>query len=248
VETKQAPYAPPSAVLKVIRHYADRDVPERVTLVNLVQIGVTEALAPRTYVALKFLGLLEEDGTTTGQFRALRYAKSDEYQEVFGAVLDAAYKDIINHVDIGEATDTDIANAFRPYSPCGQRNRMITLFVALAREAGWELHNVGPVVSSTPKPRSRPKPKATSQGKGQPSPNAVENAEARRESPLPTQQGVLFGVTEADLAALPETEFDTVWSALGLVARARARSLKALADMDQQASKRRATEDEPEGK
>lgn len=220
METRPAPYAPPSAVLKVIRHYADRDVPERVTLMNLVQIGVTEALAPRTLVALKFLGLLEDDGTTTERFRALRYAKSDEYQEVFGGVLDAAYKDILDHVDVGTATDTDIANAFRPYSPGGQRGRMITLFVALAREAGWQMASVGPTTTAGKAPRQRakatPKP-----------PKDKPTAQVIRPQGIPAPPpGLLFGVTEADIAALDEADFKAVWDALGTVARARARALQ----------------------
>jgi hypothetical protein len=232
VETKQAPYAPPSAVLKVIRHYADRDVPERVSLINLIQIGVTEALAPRTYVALKFLGLLEDDGTTTDRFKALRYAKTDEYQEVFGGVLDAAYKDIIDHVDIGSATDTDIANAFRPYSPGGQRSRMITLFVALAREAGWSLDNVGPTTTVAAKPKTRA---------ARPAKPIAKKQAAREDEPKidpPPTTGWRFGVTDADLAALPDGEFDAVWTALGKIAKARAQSLKAAQDMADAARKR----------
>lgn len=233
MEGKYAPYAPPSAVLKVIRHYADRDVPERVTLMNLMQIGVTEALAPRTMAALKFLGLLEDDGLTTDRFRALRFAKSDEYQEVFSGVLDVAYKDILDHVDVGTASDTDIANAFRPYSPGGQRTRMITLFVALAREAGWHIENVGPttVVGKAPS-KARPKPQ-TKPAKDRP-PAQVIRPEGIP-APLP---GLLIGVTEADVAELDDAEFKAVWDALGTVARARARSLKAAEAMRDQAAKR----------
>jgi uncharacterized protein DUF5343 len=192
-----------------------------VSLINLVQIGVTEALAPRTYVALKFLGLLEDDGTTTERFRALRYAKSDEYQEVFGRTLDAAYKDILDHVDVGEATDSDIANAFRPYSPGGQRDRMITLFVALAREAGWELRNVAPKVAQT---KPKPKPKVTRQAKaGKTGHITHRETQPERDPGSNPQNGFLFGVSDADIAALDEVEFAEVWAALGKVARARSR-------------------------
>ena len=37
------------------------------------------------------------------------------------------------------------------------------------------------------------------------------------------EAGLLFGVTEGDIAALAEDEFAEVWTALGKVARARAR-------------------------
>jgi len=41
--------------------------------------------------------------------------------------------------------------------------------------------------------------------------------------PAPSD-GLLFGVTVDDIAALPDEDFQTVWEALGKVARARARS------------------------
>lgn len=47
--------------------------------------------------------------------------------------------------------------------------------------------------------------------------------------------GVLFGVTEDDVAALDEAEFNEVWTALGKVARARARAKKQLRKEEQKA-------------
>lgn len=216
MESRFAPYAPPSAVLKVIRHYRDRDVPERVTNTNLLQLGVSEALVPRTMQALKFLQLLEDDGITTERFRAIRFAKDDEYQEVFARVLDEAYKDIFDHVEVGTATDTQIANAFRPYSPGGQRSRMVTLFLALCQEAG--LHVAVPPRVGTPRKKAEGRKPPTS-GKAERSKDGpkVNTSFAR------TSDDLLFGVTDDDVAALTDDEFASVWDALGKVARARAR-------------------------
>jgi hypothetical protein len=243
-----APYAPPSAVLAVIHHYKSKDVPASVTLTNLQQIGVTEALAPRTMNTLKFLGLVREDGTTTDAFRALRFATTDDYTKVLGSILEAAYKGVLDHVDLATAGDRELNNAFIPYSPGGQRPRMITLFQALAKEAGWSLA-VEPKPSSpraTPT-KSSPKPKA----KETPRSDAPAlSGEATRDR-LPEQNpsaGLRLSVTDADLDALSETDFDTVWSALGLLQKARRRQAQeSFQSVARQALERRLAEDGEEG-
>jgi len=242
-----APYAPPSAVLSVIQFYRRRDVPAAVTLTNLQQIGVTETLAARVLAALKFLNLLREDGTTTDEFRALRYASEDDYQTVLSGVLQAAYKGVLDHVDISTAGERELNNAFIPFSPGGQRPRMITLFQALAKEAGWPLA-VEPKASSpraiTAKPVTRPKrPSGTEKhGRG--------GAPPLRPDPGNLDQnlgsGLRLNVTAADLDALSEQDFDTVWSALGLLQKARRQSLKAAQDMADAAAARRVAEEQEE--
>ena len=71
-----APYGPPSTALMVIRHYRNRDVPEELTPTEIIQVGVGEGLVNRVWASLVFLGLIDEDGTTTDSFRALRRAKA----------------------------------------------------------------------------------------------------------------------------------------------------------------------------
>jgi hypothetical protein len=233
-----APYAPPSAVLSVIHFYRSRDVPASVTMTNLQQIGVTEALAPRTMAALKFLKLLRDDGTTTDQFRAIRFANNEDYQIVLAGILDAAYKEVLDHIDISKAGDRELNNAFIPYSPGGQRPRMITLFQALAKEAGWPLA-VEPKASSphgaTTKPSRPPSPKPKGAGGGQASKTVPRQDEGLEQNP---GSGLRLSVTAADLDALSERDFDTVWSALGLLQKARRQSLKAAQEMATQAAAR----------
>lgn len=241
-----APYAPPSAVLAVIHHYRRRDVPASVTLTNLQQIGVTEALAPRTMAALKFLKLLREDGSTTDEFRAIRYASEQDYQTVLAGILEAAYRNVLDHIDVASASERELNNAFIPYSPGGQRPRMITLFQALAKEAGWPLavepKASSPRVSTGPRPARQPKPRATRQ-----SSVGRDVGSARTDThELTVEQnagaGLRLSVTDADLAALSETDFDTVWSALGLLQKARRQSLRAAAEAAEQAGPPRVEE------
>jgi hypothetical protein len=227
--TKFAPYAPPSTVLKVIRHYRSKDVPERISLTNLMQIGVTEALSNRTMAALRFLNLVREDETTTDEFRALRYASDDEYRSVLSGILNTAYKDVLDHISLESAGDRELNNAFIPFSPGGQRSRMISLFLALALEAGWTL--LAPTkpasAQATPGTQSRVR-----------RPGAKREVIQKEEVPAGSGEGVVaFGVTDTDLAALEEAEFDEVWAALGKLAKARARAARGANNPPNEASR-----------
>src|SRR5437899_2304963 len=78
-----APYAPAKAVMKVIQRYRDRGLPDTLTPKALEQIGVPGTMSPRTLAALKFLGLLESDGTRTEAFERLKRAQTNEYPGQF---------------------------------------------------------------------------------------------------------------------------------------------------------------------
>lgn len=135
-EEKQAPYAPPGTVLMIIRYYRRQDVPATLTKEKLTQLGVTEGLLNRTWQALVYLGLIDKDGKTTEDLKAIRYATDDEYPKVLGGVLRKAYADIFSVIGPTEtANDVRLLNAFTPYSPGGQRPRMVVLFTGLCQEA-----------------------------------------------------------------------------------------------------------------
>jgi hypothetical protein len=223
-DTKFAPYAPLMTVLGTIRHYRRFDPPERLSTANLRVVGVSESLLPRTVAALKFLNLVRDDMTTTEQFRALRFADDEAYQTLLQGILNESYKDVLANLDLATATDTQISNAFIPFSPGGQRERMITLFLALAREAGWEIAATGKAGTVRSKAdASRPRAaKARPSSQGRDTPKGRSEPEPRRENVA--RSDFLFGVTDADIAALPDDEFDDVWAALGKIAKARARA------------------------
>jgi hypothetical protein len=210
-----------------------------------MQIGVTDGLVNRVMATLKFLGLVRDDQTTTEQFRAVRYASDDDYQKVLTGILEAAYKGVLDHIDLATAGDRELNNAFIPYSPGGQRSRMITLFQALAREAGWPLA-VEPKASSprpnTAKPRA-PKVKTPRRHDVQTSGGGSLNQETSHEGTAGS--GLRLSVTESDLDALDEEEFDQVWDALGLLQKARRRQAQeSFETVARHALDRRAEEEE----
>jgi hypothetical protein len=134
-----APYAPPASVLVVLHYYREREVPELITLSSLMQIGVKEAIAPRALATLRFLNLVEADGLVAKRFHSLRYASESDYESLLSELLRAAYKRVFDRVDVAVASAVQVKAAFHPYRPGAQRDRMITLFLALCREAGMAL-------------------------------------------------------------------------------------------------------------
>lgn len=135
-DEKRAPYAPPGTVLMIVRYYRRQDVPPTITKEKLLQLGVTEALLDRTWQALVYLGLIDKDGKTTDDLKAIRYATDDDYPKVLAGIVRKAYADIFTVIGPTEsANDVRLNNAFTPYSPGGQRDRMKILFVGLCQEA-----------------------------------------------------------------------------------------------------------------
>ncbi len=132
------PYAPAAPVLNVIRRIRDGRLPDPLTLSALQQLGVAEGNADRVQKALRFLGLIDEEHTRTETFTRLGRVPTEEYPRAFVEVLQAAYAPVLRIVNPAEDTDIAVQDAFRGYEPSGQRPRMVSLFLALCREAGLE--------------------------------------------------------------------------------------------------------------
>lgn len=169
-----APYAPPQAVLSVINRYRDHGLREPFDTEVLIMAGVSESLAPRTLQAFKLLELVDEGGHPTEALRQLAHARSDEYQERLGEIIRGAYADVFAFADPASDDIRRIEDAFRGYTPRGQRNRMVTLFLGLCQEAG--IVQTPPrrqaVESANPQVRSAKQPKAVA--KKAPKTNAAD--------------------------------------------------------------------------
>jgi hypothetical protein len=154
-----APYAPPASVIQVIKRYRDRGLPDPVTNSSLVTVGVSEGTVSRVTVALKFLGLIDEEGHRTEDFEQLKRANSGEYQGVLAEILRKTYRPIFELVDPAEDDIDAITDVFRRYEPSAQRTRMVTLFLGLCVEAGLAPNDKRPAVrpAAVSKPRY-PKP------------------------------------------------------------------------------------------
>jgi len=136
VETRFGPYAPKKAVVGVISRYRERNIPDLLTIGSVQQIGVPSSMAHRTLQALRFLGLIDENGGRTPAFERLKRATSEEYQDELAEIVRAAYLPVFTIVNPGEDSDVAINDAFRQFEPSTQREKMIALFRGLCDEAG----------------------------------------------------------------------------------------------------------------
>ena len=142
-----APYAPYKAVHDVVSRYRDRGLPNPLTPTALEQVGVSVGMTARTLRALRFLGLVDEDGNRLEPFERLKRATSEEYPAQLAEVVRAAYLSVFTIVDPAVDSDTTVADAFRRFEPSAQRERMIALFRSLCEEAG--------IITSAPRARSQ---------------------------------------------------------------------------------------------
>ena len=147
-DTEQGPYAPPTNVLTLIQKQRSIGLAEVLNNPLLLRLGMPEGNLPRIVQAMKFLGLIDDDGRQTDMFQRIRRASTEDYPGLLAQVLKSAYEPIFSIVDPATATDIQLSDAFRKYEPQGQRTRMVTLFLGLCREA--ELVTEGPVVRKSP--------------------------------------------------------------------------------------------------
>lgn len=131
-----APYAPPAALLSLLERNRSTGLPEPITKENLVRLGVSESLAPRTLQALGILDLVDEGGAHTETLKSLRLAPEAEYKNRMAEWLNSAYSDIVLFADPSKGDEVAVRDAFRPYGPTSMADRMVRLFIGLFSEAG----------------------------------------------------------------------------------------------------------------
>jgi uncharacterized protein DUF5343 len=193
------PYASTGSVLAVIDHHRDRGgLPERVTVQWLEKIGITDATAERVHQALRFLGLVDDEGRRTTAAMRLKTASSEEYPKVLADLVRQAYQGIFETTgpDVRGLDTTRLKDYFRGYEPYTQVDRMVGLFQGLLQEA--ELLEGGPVPRqprtrrATEKRREAPTNEHTPQVKGHVGANASQpetDTSAHQPATLPPSSG-----------------------------------------------------------
>ncbi|MGH2452622.1 MAG: DUF5343 domain-containing protein [bacterium] len=177
-ERRFAPYAPGATVLKIIRHFRNREVPDQLTPTMLMQLNVTENLVPRVLRALQFIGLIGDTFDTTADFKRIPTADDQQYQQLLQGLLRTAYREIFQLVDVENAPRESLVRAFLPYAPASQRGRMVILFTELAREAGMRISGTEeePRMTAPKIPIRKREPGRTPQGAGRQIPQTGEGA------------------------------------------------------------------------
>ena len=160
---KPAPYAPGRTVLDLVSRYREKNLPKPITGEVLGRAGVTDSLISRTLQALGALDLIDDKGMPTPTLEKLRLAPEAEFKQRMTEWLNNAYADVLAFVDPATATEVEIRDAFRPYVPTGQQDRMVILFVALYVAAGVrpEKERDGKQPSARPARTVTPRPRVT---------------------------------------------------------------------------------------
>ena len=177
------PYASANSVIQVIKQYRDRGLQEPLTQTGLEQIGAPTSMASFTLRTLAFLGLMDEGGYFTTDFRRIRQANTTEYPAVLEEIIRKAYVRVFNIVDPAKQDVTSIVDAFRIFEPSKQRDKMVALFMGLCEEANivpagkakrrnTTAGTSGPRRSSEPKGAKEPLDPPEAQPQTPPTPNA----------------------------------------------------------------------------
>jgi hypothetical protein len=250
IDDERRPYAPAANVVGVLERVRKVNLPDVVDSDLLRIAGVSEGAMTRVVYALRFLRLTDANGRPTDRLRAIAKAPEEEWRDLLAGVVREAYATDFARLDPGNDPQPRIVSAFKRYEPRSQTERMVMLFLGLCRAGGI------PVLDA---PRERGQqlvrmtgPTARSRGilasRAQVSRPTVVSTTSVTDQLGPIQSAnLLFGVTIEDIGALDQTEFTSVWNALGMIARARASSLKAAKEMADMAAARREKEAAEEG-
>jgi len=189
--TDRAPYATSASILTVVDKQRKVGLP-KVDSLTLEKLEIRESLRPRTMVALRLLGLIDDEGTATPEFKRLNTVVDEDYKPAFRELLETVYAPIVEFLgsDLASATSNAVQNAFRGFEPSGQRDRMAQLFIGLmvfvgampeqATRAKAEPGVRQAVQKPKPKP---PKEKSADEGKGDGVPLREKGQEQLRDEP-----------------------------------------------------------------
>jgi hypothetical protein len=227
---QRRPYAAAANVLAVLDRARRVNLPERVNSDWLEILGIPEVSRGRVLEALRFLRFITDDGRPTDLLRSYAGAPDDEVRELLAAAIRDAYADDFGRIDPATDTQPRVIAAFRRYQPRSQTNRMVMLFLGLARSAGIAVQDAPRERGMQAERTGRP---TANRQQRQPRNPAVGGTATKTTQRTPNPDtgatvDALMGQLARELTALPDAaDFETAWKALGEVARARAKALAA---------------------
>lgn len=131
-----APYTTKASVIGIIRRFRDKGLTAPFTSDVLIRAGVSESLVNRTMQALQTLELIDDSGMPTPTLQKMRVVSEKEFKECLSDWIKSVYAEVFQFVDPAKDDAISVRDAFRSYTPTGQQDRMVSLFLALCAEAG----------------------------------------------------------------------------------------------------------------
>jgi len=132
-----APYAPASAVSEFFDHIRYVKTPTEVDSALLQDYGLSKSQSFPTLSTLKYLGIIDDKGVPTPAFRALQTG-GDEFTNALQDILQNAYSELFNRLDVSRDSRDKIMNFFARNSSPATAERATSLFLDLCGEAGIE--------------------------------------------------------------------------------------------------------------
>jgi hypothetical protein len=211
-----APYATASAASAFFDHIRYVKTPEKVDSRLLLDYGIGDSQTFALLSTLKFLGVIESDGTPNPAFRALQTG-GEEFRAALAELVQRSYSELFSRLDVSRDTRDKIKNFFaRNYSPA-TAERATALFLDLCGEAGIPTA-AGEQQRQSATPTPKPKKPRQSASLGQEG--------FLRLPPLPQPERVVIDLrlTEDDLKRMAPEDIQAVFEAAGKIEIARRKS------------------------
>lgn len=207
--TDKAPFGSTGAVVKTLETYRETGLGGGpITTAVIGRMGYGNEVARRVILSLRMLEMIDDKGAPTAKLRAFKEAPSTEYREfladhiyeVYGAVF------AVTGRNIGDKSNAEIEDAFRPFKPDSLRKRMVALFLGLCGYVG--ITDEAPRITS-PRPRqaasSRPTSAATAPT---PSPAPASPASAAPTAPVGSMEAARARYVDLLIAKAQEANGD----------------------------------------
>lgn len=129
-------YTAGSAVLTILRRFRDKGLQVPITADVLLRAGVSDSLVPRTLQSLQILELIDETGQPTETLQKIRSVPEADYKATLADWIRSVYAEVFAFADPQTDDAVRVRDAFRTFTPHGQQDRMVALFLTLCAEAG----------------------------------------------------------------------------------------------------------------
>jgi len=149
-----APYASPENIMRVLGKVHSNGLKGPIDGHFLLQLGIGEGMIARTQRALEFLGFDKKDGSATERLDRYIVSSQEEARAILAESVRDSYEMIFRAVSPGDER-TKVFNAFKMMKPQGQWDRMVTLYLHLCREAGFEVKDPPPNRGAKGEPRPK---------------------------------------------------------------------------------------------
>ena len=228
---RSRPYGSTAGLISFCERARSRNLPEQIGDDFFRLAGVAGQSIRRTRHSLVFLELLSDTGEPTATLRELAAAPEDGWRGHLRSAVDGAYRTDLEQVDPAKDDQAVLRSWFQKYEPRSQTHAMTSLFLGLCRESGME-------VKEPTRARGQRKTRAAPPNGTVSIPKRTESrrnaraatrlpAESAQSTATPVAGAALFAITSEMIGDLDDEEFAAVWEALGVVARTRARVMRA---------------------